>query len=83
MSDRSLEFDMIDQLQRECIRLQLEIEQFILERDQLILERDRLVLERDQARAQLRSIESSRSWRLTAPIRALTSALRRKGVSSH
>ncbi len=46
-------------------------------RDAVVAERDMVVAERDTVAAQLAAIHRSRSWRITAPLRALRDGLRR------
>ena len=68
--------EQVDRLQRECIRLQIENEGRIRERDEALSQ----LRESD---SEVQQIYESRSWRLTAPIRALGSALRGKRAVPH
>jgi hypothetical protein len=64
-------FNQVDQLQREYFDLQLVAEQRTLERDEARAQYKR-------AESEIQQIQTSSSWRLTAPLRAVRAAIGRR-----
>lgn len=63
-------------LESEAAGLAERADGLVRQRDRLAIERDRLASERDDLAAALHAVLRSRSWRLTAPLRAPLSRLR-------